>query len=53
MRATIERMAGHFTRLLDGDRRRDPEQRRSLTLPLLAQAERQQLLVDWNDTRRA
>jgi aspartate racemase len=45
---TIARMLGHFERLLQGivD---DPEKRLS-TLPLLTDAERAQLLVEWNDT---
>jgi aspartate racemase len=45
---TIARMLRHFERLLQGivD---DPEKRLS-TLPLLTDAERAQLLVQWNDT---
>ncbi len=45
---TMARMAGHLQTLLQGivD---DPEQRLS-QLPLLAEAERQQLLVEWNST---
>jgi amino acid adenylation domain-containing protein len=46
--ATIERMLGHFRTLLEGVVR-NPEQRLS-TLPLLTEAERNQLLVEWNDT---
>ncbi|GAC1398979.1 MAG: hypothetical protein NVSMB49_08130 [Ktedonobacteraceae bacterium] len=46
--ATIERMAGHLHTLLEGivD---DPEQHLS-ALPLLTEAERQQLLITWNPT---
>jgi amino acid adenylation domain-containing protein len=47
--ATIERMLGHFRTLLEGVVR-NPEQRLS-TLPLLTEAERQRLLVEWNDTQ--
>src|SRR5262249_53332698 len=46
--STIERMIGHFEMLLKGIVA-DPEQPIS-TLPLLTQAERHQLLVEWNDT---
>jgi amino acid adenylation domain-containing protein len=46
--ATIERMIGHFETLLKGIVS-DPEQPIS-TLPLLTEAERHQLLVEWNDT---
>jgi hypothetical protein len=46
--ATIERMAGHFQILLAGIVA-SPEQSIS-TLPLLTQAERRQLLVEWNAT---
>ena len=45
---TIERMARHFERLLEGIVA-DPEQRIG-ELPLLTEAERHQLLVEWNDT---
>ena len=48
--ATIERMAGHFQTLLVGIVA-DPETKIG-RLPLLTEAERRQLLVDWNDTRR-
>ena len=48
--ATIERMLGHYERLLEGIVA-DPDQRLS-ELPLLTEAERRQLLVDWNGTRR-
>jgi amino acid adenylation domain-containing protein len=46
--STIERMSGHFQTLLEGivD---DPDQSIS-TLPLLSEAERRRLLVEWNDT---
>jgi amino acid adenylation domain-containing protein len=48
--ATITRMLGHFQTLLEGIVA-NPEQ--SLCeLPLLTAAERQQLLIDWNNTRR-
>ncbi len=46
--ATIKRMIGHFQVLLEGIVA-DPEQRIG-TLPLLTEAERHQLLVEWNDT---
>jgi amino acid adenylation domain-containing protein len=49
--ATIERMAGHFQTLLAGIAA-NPAQRLS-ELPLLTEAERQQLLVEWNNTQRA
>jgi amino acid adenylation domain-containing protein len=45
---TIERMARHFERLLEGVVA-DPQQRIA-ELPLLSGAERHQLLVQWNDT---
>ncbi len=47
--ATIERMVGHWQTLLDGIVV-NPEQRLS-ELPLLTEAERQQLLVEWNATQ--
>ncbi|MDY7077386.1 MAG: amino acid adenylation domain-containing protein [Chloroflexota bacterium] len=47
--ATIRRMVGHFQTLLEGIVA-DPDQPIS-QLPLLREAERRQLLVDWNDTR--
>ena len=47
-RATIERMAGHYQRILEGIVV-DPEQRLS-ELPFLTEAERHQMLVEWNDT---
>nr|VFJ73107.1 MAG: amino acid adenylation domain-containing protein [Candidatus Kentron sp. FW] len=46
--ATIERMAGHFQVLLQGIIS-DPEQGIGV-LPLLTEAERQRILVEWNDT---
>jgi len=47
--STIARMAGHFRILLEGIAD-DPDQSVS-KLPLLTEAERHQLLVEWNDTR--
>ncbi len=47
---TIERMIGHFQTLLEGIAA-NPEQRIS-ALPLLTDPERQQLLIEWNDTKR-
>ena len=47
-RRTIERMIGHFQTLLEGIIA-DPDQPIS-TLPLLTDAERHQLLVEWNST---
>ena len=44
--ATIKRMAGHFTRLLDAIVA-DP-QARIADLPMLGEEERHQLLVEWN-----
>ena len=44
---TIERMIGHFQRLLEGIVA-NPDQSIS-TLPLLTDAERHRLLVEWND----
>lgn len=46
--STIKRMAEHFLCLLGGIVK-NPEQR-ILELPMLSEAERQQLLVEWNDT---
>ncbi len=46
---TIARMAGHFQILLEGVVA-DPGQHLS-ALPLLTEAERHQLLVEWNDTQ--
>ncbi|MGB7923854.1 MAG: amino acid adenylation domain-containing protein, partial [Pyrinomonadaceae bacterium] len=45
---SIGRMMGHFERVLEGVVA-DPEQR-LWELPLLTEAERHQLLVEWNDT---
>ncbi len=45
---TIARLLGHYRTLLEGIVA-DPDQRLS-DLPLLTQPERQQLLIDWNDT---
>jgi amino acid adenylation domain-containing protein len=47
--ATISRMAGHFQTLLAGIVTN--LQQRLSELPLLTDAERQQLLVQWNDTK--
>ncbi|MGC2062824.1 MAG: condensation domain-containing protein, partial [Thermodesulfovibrionales bacterium] len=47
-RATIERMAGHYQMMLEGIAA-NPDQRLS-ELPLLTEAERHQLLVEWNNT---
>ncbi|MGF2038868.1 MAG: non-ribosomal peptide synthetase [Nostoc sp. CmiVER01] len=47
--STIERMTGHFLRLLEGIIA-NPKKRIS-QLPLLTQPEQQQLLVEWNDTQ--
>jgi amino acid adenylation domain-containing protein len=47
--ATIARMLGHLRTLLEGVIA-NPEERLS-ELPILSGAERQQLLVEWNDTR--
>ncbi|HEY0375500.1 MAG TPA: condensation domain-containing protein, partial [Pyrinomonadaceae bacterium] len=49
-RATVGRMGEHFQTLLAGIAS-DPAQRLS-QLPLLTAAERQQLLVEWNETGR-
>src|SRR5437667_9364509 len=46
---TIERLMGHFQNLLEGIVA-NPEQKIS-ELPLLSEAERRKLLVEWNDTR--
>jgi non-ribosomal peptide synthetase component F len=48
--STITRMACHFQNLLEGIVA-NPEQRLS-GLPMLTKAEKQQLLVEWNDTER-
>ncbi|MEM8722530.1 MAG: amino acid adenylation domain-containing protein [Cyanobacteria bacterium P01_G01_bin.39] len=47
--STIERMSRHFQTLLEAIVE-DP-QRRVSELPLLREAERQQLLIEWNDTQ--
>jgi len=47
--ATIERMIGHFLRLLESIVA-DPSQRIS-DLPLMSEVEKRQLLVEWNDTK--
>jgi len=46
--STIERLAGHFRRVLEGIVA-DPD-RRVLQIPLLSDGERRQLLEDWNAT---
>ena len=48
-RQTIVRMAGHFQTLLDGIAT-EPDAHIS-RIPMLTSAERNQLLVEWNDTR--
>jgi len=48
--ATTSRMLNHFQNLLESIVA-DPEQRLS-DFPMLTEAEKQQLLFDWNDTRR-
>ncbi|EYF05472.1 Malonyl CoA-acyl carrier protein transacylase [Chondromyces apiculatus DSM 436] len=50
-RATVERLLGHLTVLLEGIVA-DPAQPLS-ELPLLGEAERHRVLVSWNDTRVA
>ncbi|MBM2804324.1 MAG: hypothetical protein HW419_2217, partial [Deltaproteobacteria bacterium] len=47
-RDRIERMAGHFQTLLEA-MVADPDQSIA-TLPILTDAERHQILVEWNDT---
>jgi amino acid adenylation domain-containing protein len=47
-KSTIERMMGHFVTLLEGIVANPTEQ--ISTLPMLTESERQQLLVEWNDT---
>ena len=49
--STITRMLGHFQILLESIVV-NPKQRIS-DLPLLTEGERQQLLIDWNDTKKA
>lgn len=48
-RETIQRMLGHFVKLLEGIVE-DPDRRISI-LPILTDKERHQLLVEWNDTQ--
>ncbi|HSF39094.1 MAG TPA: amino acid adenylation domain-containing protein, partial [Thermoanaerobaculia bacterium] len=48
---TVRRLLGHYRALLEAAVAR-PEERLS-SLPLLAEAERHQLLTEWNDTRSA
>ncbi|HEX6864791.1 MAG TPA: condensation domain-containing protein, partial [Thermoanaerobaculia bacterium] len=48
--ATVDRLLGHFRTLLEGSAA-DPGRRLS-ELPMLDAAEREQLLVQWNDTGR-
>lgn len=47
--ATVARMAGHFETLLDGIV--SNREQRLHELPLLTRRERQQLLVEWNETK--
>ncbi|XWK89437.1 MAG: non-ribosomal peptide synthase/polyketide synthase [Phormidium sp.] len=47
--STIERMTGHFVTLLEGIVA-NPQERIS-QLPLLTEVERQQLLIEWNQTQ--
>ncbi len=47
-RETIERLAAHFTHLL-GEIARDP-QRRICEMPILPDAEKRRLLIEWNQT---
>lgn len=47
-RDTIERMAGYYRRLLEGVVA-DPDQPIA-TLPILSEAERHKILIEWNDT---
>ncbi|MFB2983429.1 amino acid adenylation domain-containing protein [Microseira sp. BLCC-F43] len=47
--ATISRMLGHFQTLLEG--MMTDLDRRLSQLPLLTESERQQVLVDWNNTK--
>src|SRR6185437_6456914 len=48
--ATIQRMAGHFNRLLTSSVE-TPHQSIG-TLPFLTEAEKRQLVVEWNDTKQ-
>jgi amino acid adenylation domain-containing protein len=47
---TVVRMVRHFQRLLEAIAA-NPEQRLS-ALPILSRAERQEILIEWNDTKR-
>ena len=47
---TVERMMRHYERLLDGGVR-NPEEKIA-RLPLMSDQEREQVLVEWNQTRR-
>ncbi len=47
--ATIERLLGHFEMLLEGIA--ENPRRRISELPLLGEAERKQVVVEWNNTR--
>jgi amino acid adenylation domain-containing protein len=47
--ATMKRMLGHLKTLLEG-MARDPE-RSPAEFPILTEAERRQIVVEWNDTR--
>ncbi len=49
--STITRMLGHFQILLEGIV--DNRKQRLSDLPLLTKEERQQLLIDWNNTKRS
>jgi len=46
----VQRMLGHLQRLLEGIVA-NPEQGLS-GLPILTEAERRQILIEWNDTKR-
>ncbi|HEY6541546.1 MAG TPA: amino acid adenylation domain-containing protein, partial [Ktedonobacteraceae bacterium] len=46
--ATIQRLAGHYKILLEGIAA--APQQRSWQLPILTETEREQLLIDWNNT---
>jgi len=48
--STITRMSGHFQNLLEGIAA-NPEQRLS-GLPVLTEAQKQQVLLEWNDTEK-
>ncbi|HEY2739537.1 MAG TPA: condensation domain-containing protein, partial [Thermoanaerobaculia bacterium] len=49
--ATIDRLTGHFARLLAAAL--ETPERRTAELPLLSKAERGQILIEWNDTGSA